>query len=100
MQIEDKKNAAPAVPDHTKPNRKVRPATIYKRTIRSILQAYELAGYIAGCEEARAQLVEVADLICQKMELMKREARTAKRAGKTGKKMVEAAEAKTEETKA
>ena len=67
-----------------KNNRKPRPSTVYKRTIRSILQAYELAGHIAGCEEARAQLVEVADQFCHKMELMKQAARTAKKAGKTG----------------
>lgn len=65
-----------------KNNRKPRPSTVYKRTIRSILSAVESAGYIAGCEEARAQLVEAAEAIGRKLELMKQAARTAKKAAK------------------
>ena len=62
--------------------RKPRPTTIYKRAIRSIMQAHELAGYIGGCDEARAKLVEAAESIHQKMEQMKQEAQTAKKPGK------------------
>ena len=63
-------------------SRKPRPTTIYKRAIRSIMQAYELAGYIGGCDEARARLMEAAEMIGQKMDQMKQEVRAAKRAGK------------------
>ena len=61
-------------------NRKPQPTTVYKKTIRSILSAVESAGYIDGCDEARAKLVEAADLICQKME--QQAARTAKKTEK------------------
>ena len=62
--------------------RKPRPTTIYKRAIRSIMQAHKLAGCIGGCDETRARLVEAADMISQKMDLMKQKAQTVKRAGK------------------
>lgn len=81
-----------------KNNRKPRPSTVYKRTIRSILQAYELAGHIAGCEEARTQLAEVAESIRLKMDLMKLEAWAAKKTPKAVDKLAAADETKVEET--
>ncbi len=80
-----------------KNNRKPRPSTVYKRTIRSILSAVESAGYIAGCEEARAQLVEAAEAIGRKLELMKQAARTAKKAAKADGDMSDPDENKSED---
>ena len=65
-----------------KTTRKAQPTTVYDRTLRSILSAVESAGYIAGCDEVRAQLLAAAELICQKMDPMKRKARTVKKAAK------------------
>lgn len=71
MDKENTTNAEQAVPVHAKPRGTRRPSTIFKRTLRFIMAAVESVGCIPGCEEARAQLVEVAESIRQKTDLMK-----------------------------
>ena len=82
MQIEDKQNASPVAPVHSKPMRKPRPTTVYKRTIRAVRKAAELVGGIEGCEEAQGQLERFADRLLLTLEEMKAAKKAGKRKGK------------------
>ena len=78
---------------------KPRATTIYKQAIRTVRNAAELVGKIDGCDEAKGKLERFADQLLLTLEEMKRVAKVAKKAGKTGQKMAAATEATPNEIK-
>ncbi len=77
--------------------RKTRPTTVYRQAVRTLRKAAELVSKIDGCDEVRAQLVEAAEAIGRKLELMKQAAQAAKKTEKADGKMSGPDEAQTEE---
>ena len=77
--------------------RKTRPTTVYRQAVRTLRKAADLVSKIDGCDEVRAQLLEAAEVIRQKMEFLKQAACTAKKTEKADGEMSGPDEAKSEE---